>query len=76
MNKQYSQTEVEAIFSSMDLPLIERSIEEIREAKERFVPPNNNSERSVAIHRLIVSNGTGQSTKDKVKHAQLERRPL
>ncbi len=76
MTKQLSQAEVEAVFSSMNLPLIERGIEEIRDAKERFGLPTVTLERPVIVQRLIVSNGTGRNPKDEKKHAQLERRPL
>lgn len=75
MTKHLSQAEIEAVFASMDLPLIERGIEEIRDAKERFGAPAVVSERTVIIQRLIVSNGTGRPPKDE-KHAELERRPL
>lgn len=76
MTNHLSQAEIEAVFSSMDLPLIERGIEEIRDAKERFGSPNLTPERPVIVQRLIVSNGTGRLQKDEKKHAQLERRPL
>lgn len=76
MTKHLSQAEIEAIFASMDLPLIERGIEEIREAKERFGSPTVTPERPVIVQRLIVSNGTGRIQKDEKKYAQLERRPL
>lgn len=76
MTKHLSQAEIEAVFASMDLPLIERGIEEIRDAKERFGSPAVASERPVIVQRLIVSDGTGRPSKDEKKHAQLERRPL
>ena len=76
MTKHLSPAEIEAVFASMDLPLIERGIEEIRDAKERFGSPAVASERPVIVQRLIVSNGTGRLPKDEKKHAQLERRTL
>lgn len=76
MTNYRSQAEIEAVFASMDLPLIERGIDEIRDAKERFGSPSVVPERPVVVQRLIVSDGTGRPTKDDKKHAQLEQRPL
>ncbi len=76
MTKRLSQPEIDAVFASMNLPLIERSIEDIRDAKERFGAPAVVSEQPVIIQRLIVSNGTGRPPKDERKHAKLEQRPL
>lgn len=76
MTKHLTQAEIEAVFASMDLPLIERGIEEIRDAKERFGLPAAPPERPVVVQRLIVSNGTGRFSKEEKKHAKLERRPL
>ena len=76
MTKHLSQDEIEAVFASMDLPLIERGIQEVRDAMERFGSPAVVSERPVIVQRLILSNGTGRPPKDEKKHAQLERRPL
>ncbi len=70
MTKHLSKAEIEAVFASMDLPLIERGIEEIQDAKERFGTPEVASERAVIVQRLIVSNGTGWPPKDEKKHAK------
>lgn len=76
MTKHLSKVEIEAVFASMGLPLIERGIEDIRDAKESFSSPMSSPERPVILQRLVVSNGTGRIVKDEKSHAQLERRPL
>lgn len=76
MRNLMNRAEIEAVFANMDLPLIERSIEEIQSAKERFGNPNTPSESGTVVHRLIVSNGTGKLTQDNKNNAELERRTL
>lgn len=72
-----SRAEIEAVFVEMNLPLIERGMDEIQAAKDRLVgigqPPSDSGQ---VILRMIVSNGTGKSTSAKQKNAELERRSL
>lgn len=76
MTDWLTQVEIEAVFARLELPLIERGIEEIRDAKDRFGMPAIGSGQPAVVQRLTVSNGTGKLPREEKKHAQLERRPL
>lgn len=77
MSYTLSRAEIEAVFVEMNLPLIERGMDEIQAAKDRLVgigqPPSGGGQ---VIQRMIVSNGTGKPTNANQKNAQLERRSL
>lgn len=62
MKKRLTQAEIDAIFANMNLPMIERGIEEIRNAKERFISPEVVFKEPALIMRLILSGGTGPET--------------
>lgn len=77
MSYTLSRAEIEAVFVEMNLPLIERGMDEIQTAKDRLVGigqlPSGGGQ---VIQRMIVSNGTGKLTSANQKNAQLERRSL
>ena len=76
MARYLTEAEINSVFASMDLPLIERGIEEIRNAKERFGASPAEPEPAVVVQRVIVTNGTGRPLKEGEKHAELEPSPL
>jgi hypothetical protein len=75
MQNNLSLAQIEAVFVAMDLPLIERGIDEIQADKDRLtgVEPNP-ADRSAISEQLIISNGTGEQSGNKNKNAKLERR--
>ena len=77
MSYRPNRAEIEAVFVEMNLPLIERGMDEIQAAKDRLVgigqPISNGGQ---IVQRMIVSNGTGKFTSASQKNAELERRSL
>ena len=77
MSYTLSRAEIEAVFVEMNLPLIERGMDEIQAAKDRLVGIGQpSSGGGQIVQRMVVSNGTGKTTSTTQKHAELERRSL
>jgi hypothetical protein len=73
MSYTLSRAEIEAVFVEMNLPLIERGMDEIQAAKDRLVGIGQpSSGGSQVVQRMVVSNGTGKTTNTNQKHAKLE----
>ncbi len=75
MSFTLSTEEIKQVFVGMDLPLIERGMDEIQTAKDRMfgtdVPTDNQRQ---PVGQLIISNGTASSLHKKTTNAELERR--
>lgn len=76
MRQHMSLAEVEAVFAAMELPLIQKSIEEIQTAKEQFGPLPMSGGREHFVHRLTVSGGTGVNAGERKTDAKLEQCPI
>lgn len=76
MRQYMSLAEVEAVFAALDLPLIDKSIEDIQTAKEEFGAPRVPDGKENYIHRVTVSDGTGVHAGERNRNAKLEQRPL
>jgi hypothetical protein len=69
-----SPTDIESVFVEMNLPLIERAIDEIQAAKDRMLesaPTFFDGDKE--IQRTTLSGGTGKSNSLTQKNAELER---
>ena len=73
MSNVLNLDEVEAVFTTMGLPLADRSIEEIQKAKDNFFAPQQQKAESNVTHRVVVTNGSGSLSKGSVGYAELER---
>lgn len=77
MKSTMSPNEVTAVFVEMNLPLIERGIDEIQAAKDHLVGYGQSpSGGSHVVQRMIVSNGTGKPVSASQTNAELEQRPF
>lgn len=67
--------EVEAVFGALHLSPIEKGIEDILAAKQRFtLPIGVPTPTGAPHHRVVLTNGTGTLNKDAQEYAELERR--
>lgn len=73
MSNALNLGEVEMVFSTMGLPLADRSIEEIQKAKDSFFAPQQQKAESNVTHRVVITNGSGDISKGSVRYAELER---
>lgn len=62
MVNRRTQAEVEAVFSTLGLPIIERSIEEIRRSRQSFASERGVVEAPGYFHRTVISNGTNTAS--------------
>jgi hypothetical protein len=70
--KNRTLAEVESVFSSLGLPVIEKSIDEIRRSKESFGSQRGNLESPKYYHRTVISNGTNTASWGNEHNAELE----
>lgn len=67
-----SLADVESVFSSLGLPIIERGIDEILRAKESFGNVGGKADSPRYIHRTVISNGTNTASWGLQTNAELE----
>ena len=66
--------DIEQVFIGMNLPLIERGIDEIQAAKDNLLGSSSPKGSFQQYGQLILSNGTAPASKKNINNAQLERR--
>jgi hypothetical protein len=71
MSNQFTLTEINSIFSSLDIPLIEKSIDEIQVSKDNFFNRNQPQSKD---YKIVLRNGTAAVvSKENKNNAKLER---
>ncbi|MGE0232309.1 MAG: hypothetical protein AB7S46_11065 [Flavobacteriaceae bacterium] len=69
-----SRREIETVFVDMNLPLIERGVDEIQAAKDRLTHADDFlSDEGSLPPQLLLSNGTAGVVIDDNQYAELER---
>lgn len=59
MRNYVNRQEIDTIFNLMGLPLIDKGIDDIRDAKDSFGIPRDEIEPTKPLTRTILSDGTG-----------------
>ncbi|OJY19357.1 MAG: hypothetical protein BGP02_06565 [Pandoraea sp. 64-18] len=70
MTRFMNDQDIASVFAALDLPLADKSIQDIEAAKDRFFNTGDSENGKKVVHRIVISNGTGVLKKE--KNAELE----
>ena len=74
LDSSSGNADVEAFFEALNVPLIDKGIQDIQNAKDRF-GPQGQLHSTESPFRVLLTSGTGSTPQEGARSAKVERRP-